>query len=201
VDECFEGISTPKPGHKRAVNTTNIWHLREEFYAEVEVAHGRAAIDAAEHALERAVTCYAAKLHLNKGDYCKEVAGMSRVHAHRLMQAARISTMVAETLPVGNTGSPVLPQSESQVRHLTKLNDQDQQVRAWQAASEKAGGVPTEHEVLEAVVEILEPEKPPKPAEGRAARRKRLLGSLRAAVEKRSWKAVEKVLGELEMGL
>jgi hypothetical protein len=40
-----------------------------------------------------------------------------------------------------------------------------------------------------------------KPAEDRAARRKRLLGSVRAAVEKRSWSAVDKVLRELEMGL
>lgn len=58
--------------------------------------------------------------------------------------------------------------------------------------------MPTEHEVKEAVFEILEPEKPSKPAEDRAARRRRLLGSLRAAVQKRSWKTVEKVLGELE---
>lgn len=139
--------------------------------------------------------------HESWQDYCQEVAGMTRVHAHRLMRAARISTMLAETLPNGNTGVPVLPQSESQVRHLTKLKDESQQVEAWRKASEKAGGTPTEREVKEAVVEILEPEKPEKPVEDRATRHRRLLGSLRKAVEKRSWKAVEKVLAELEDGL
>lgn len=41
---------------------------------------------------------------------------MSWVHAHRLMEAAKISTMLAETLPTGNTGTLVLPQSETLVR-------------------------------------------------------------------------------------
>lgn len=131
-------------------------------------------------------------------DYCKAVAGMSRNHAHRLIQAARISTMLADTLPIGNTGTPVLPQSETQVRHLTKLKDQEKQVEAWKKASEKAGGTPTEREVKEAVVEILEPEKPVKPTEDRTSRCQRLIGRLQNAVERRSWKQIEEVLGELE---
>lgn len=67
VDHAFQRIGTPQPGHKRAVNTTNIWHLRHLFLERLRQDHGDAAADAAESAIRKAITCYAATLHLNKG--------------------------------------------------------------------------------------------------------------------------------------
>jgi hypothetical protein len=60
--------------------------------------------------------------------YCKERWGFSRIHAHRMIDAAR----VCETLPMGNK-----PQSERQARPLASLPAADQPA-AWQAATEKA---------------------------------------------------------------
>jgi protein gp37 len=56
-----------KPGHKWAVTNTNLWHLRERFVEAVKESHGTKAAEAARGAIEREITCYAAKLHLNKG--------------------------------------------------------------------------------------------------------------------------------------
>ncbi|MEI7819351.1 MAG: DUF5131 family protein [Verrucomicrobiota bacterium] len=67
VDDCFAGIQNPGPEFKRVVNTTNIWHLRKRFAEKVRRDHGTAARDAVELVIRRAITCYAAKLHLNKG--------------------------------------------------------------------------------------------------------------------------------------
>ena len=66
VDEVFLKLEDPHPGHKQAVNTTNIWHLREQFAKKVAAAHGKEAADAASGAIRKAITCYAATLHLNK---------------------------------------------------------------------------------------------------------------------------------------
>ena len=60
-------IPSPTRHHKTAVTTTNIWHLREAFRAVVLDALGKPAAAAAEGAIARSITCYAAKLHLNKG--------------------------------------------------------------------------------------------------------------------------------------
>ena len=66
VDDCFAKIRNPGPEFKRVVNTTNIWHLRKQFAEKIRRDHGTAARDAVELAISRAITCYAAKLHLNK---------------------------------------------------------------------------------------------------------------------------------------
>jgi hypothetical protein len=51
---------------------------------------------------------------------------MSRIHAHRLIEAASV---VEHLLPIGNT-----PTRESQVRPLTKL-EPEQQRQAWEIAT------------------------------------------------------------------
>ncbi len=66
IKSAYAEISTPLPGHSRALSTTNIWHLRKEFVKQVRAQHGRRAAQAADLAIGRAITCYAAKLHLNK---------------------------------------------------------------------------------------------------------------------------------------
>ena len=61
-------------------------------------------------------------------DYCRERWGMSRIHAHRMIDAAR----VCDVLPIGNK-----PTSESQARPLARL-PAEKQPEAWEAASNKA---------------------------------------------------------------
>ena len=67
VDEVFRHSENPHSGHKQAVNTTNIWHLKERFAARIEQLHGKPAAEAASDAIHKEITCYAATLHLNKG--------------------------------------------------------------------------------------------------------------------------------------
>jgi protein gp37 len=67
INGAYGGIHEPKPGHKNAVNTTNIWHLRELFLERVDRDHGKEAAEAANIAIRQSITCYAATLHLNKG--------------------------------------------------------------------------------------------------------------------------------------
>ena len=40
VFTAYDGIDEPKDGHKRAVTTSNIWHLRREFESVVRETHG-----------------------------------------------------------------------------------------------------------------------------------------------------------------
>jgi len=67
VEEAYDAIPNPLPSHKRAVNTTNLWHLRKRFVERVGTDHGRQAGKAADDAIRQCVTCYAATLHLNRG--------------------------------------------------------------------------------------------------------------------------------------
>ena len=40
IKKAYAKIPNPKPGHKNAVNTMNIWHLRELFLDQVKCDHG-----------------------------------------------------------------------------------------------------------------------------------------------------------------
>lgn len=66
IEEAHSKIKDPQSGHSSVVTTTNIWHLRHEFSEIVVTRFGRKAGRRALLAIERAVTCYAARLHLNK---------------------------------------------------------------------------------------------------------------------------------------
>ena len=52
--------------------------------------------------------------HATFEDYCGEKWGMSRIHAHRMIEAA---VVVGNLLPIGN----IAPATESQTRPLTVL--------------------------------------------------------------------------------
>lgn len=54
-------------GHIDELTTTNLYHLRKQFEAAVKAAHGKAVAQLAVNAIERQLTCYAAKLHLHRG--------------------------------------------------------------------------------------------------------------------------------------
>ena len=66
ADGSFSKIKIPLEGHSAALSTTNIWHHRDVFLKKVSLLAGRTARKAAEGALASSITCYAAKLHLNK---------------------------------------------------------------------------------------------------------------------------------------
>jgi len=66
IDESFSQILSPSPGHSRAISTTNIWHVRLQFINATHLEFGREAADEVELVINRAIACYAAKLHLNK---------------------------------------------------------------------------------------------------------------------------------------
>jgi protein gp37 len=67
INEAYAKISDRKPGHKNAVSTTNIWHLREGFLKRVKRDHGEESKKAAKKAIWQSITCYAATLHLKRG--------------------------------------------------------------------------------------------------------------------------------------
>lgn len=67
VNKTYSEIPEPKQGHKNAVNTTNIWHLRKLFLDRLKLDHGKQAANAADKSIRQSITCYAATLHANKG--------------------------------------------------------------------------------------------------------------------------------------
>lgn len=191
---------TPRPVQEKKPKMNN--QLTKEEKAEFRHLHkvvmkGIKAFAAAGEALAK---IHAGKLwraggHKTWDEYCQSVAGMTRAHASRLMRA---SACMAElkTSPIGD----VLPVAESQVRPLLKLTNPEDRVEVWTKAVEKADGKqPTAADVLEVVMEVLEPEggeeKPPTLGECRTD----VVGRLRSVVSQRkSWKEVEELLSELE---
>jgi protein gp37 len=67
VKEAYEGIDHPFPGHSDAMSTTNIWHVRHDLIEVIRETHGRSVADRVALVINQAVSCYAARLHLNKG--------------------------------------------------------------------------------------------------------------------------------------
>lgn len=63
-------------------------------------------------------------------DYCRDRWGMSRIHAHRMIEAANVTNNL---LPTGN----ILPTSERQARPLASI-EPEQQREAWQRAVDTA---------------------------------------------------------------
>lgn len=138
-------------------------------------------------------------------EYCRQVAGLSKSYASRIINACRITNRITSQLELDNSeklpnGNSVMPVSESQVRPLLKLNEPEQQTQAWAAAVEKAEGKqPTAAEVQEAVVEILHPDGPPEKERSRSQRRTELVNRLKQVIAKRqSWDIVENLIADLE---
>jgi protein gp37 len=103
IDKAYVKIKKKdrSPHHLKAVTTTNIWHFRKDFEELVRDRHGSEAAAAAEAAIQRSVTCYAAKLHLNKGYSLKpKDDGTSRKphpgHAPTFEEITRYDGRVAE---------------------------------------------------------------------------------------------------------
>lgn len=85
-------------------------------------------------------------------DYCKERFGYHRRRSYQLIDAADVLENLC------TNGTQILPNSERQVRPLTKL-EPTQQVLAWQQAVESAGGKAPSGRIVKSIVEQLK-EKP-----------------------------------------
>lgn len=75
-------------------------------------------------------------------DYCRERWGMSRIHAHRMIEASEV---VSNVLPMGN-----IPRTERQARPLTKLEPELQQ-KAWEQVVQESPDKITAKRVEEVV--------------------------------------------------
>jgi protein gp37 len=108
------------------VSTTNIWHLREMFQAEVAKRLGREAAKAAELVIAKAVTCYAAKLHLNRGTaITKPDRQPNKGYAPVFEQVTPFPGRVAEMArkpDLGRSRGPDKPWLDG-CRHLVFLSD------------------------------------------------------------------------------
>jgi protein gp37 len=67
VEEHYARLKNPGPEFKKLVTTTHIGHLRELFVAKLRREYGKTVANAADEAVRMAITCYAAKQHMNKG--------------------------------------------------------------------------------------------------------------------------------------
>ncbi len=113
------------------------------------IDHGLRAFMAAGQALEtiRIERLYRAT-HSSFEAYCADRWQISDSHANRLIEASR-TVRLLESTPIG-----VVPTSESVARPLTTLDDDQQQVEAWDTAVSVADGKPTAKQV-EAVVKTF----------------------------------------------
>jgi hypothetical protein len=89
-------------------------------------------------------------------EYCEKRLNMSRIHAHRLIQASEVAE---DLLPIGNT----LPANEAQARELAALPREDR-AAAWQTVVETApaSGI-TASFVRETVETFVTESRPMKP--------------------------------------
>lgn len=81
-------------------------------------------------------------------DYCKERFGYHRRRSYQLIDAADVLENLC------TNGTQILPNSERQVRPLTKM-EPAQQVLAWQQAVELAGGKAPSGRIVKSIVEQL----------------------------------------------
>lgn len=133
--------------------------------------------------------------------YCRDVAGWSRSHAHRLVQAAKVASELRSALPIGNTThETIIPESESQVRPLLRLKDPVERSEAWRRSIDLADGQqPTAKEIAEAVSEILRPKEPVKVSPSRSERRVEVVKELRTVIQQRgAWEDLELLVSRLE---
>lgn len=139
--------------------------------------------------------------HATWESYVREVLGMSKPYAHRLVTAARIATHLAESLPIGNDLPRVLPLSESQVRPLCRLKNPELWTPAWDLATERADGRPTPELLRDVVAEMMAED--PVPAAPRPTHKQKLTEIIRLIREANTAPdprdRVEALLRELEM--
>jgi hypothetical protein len=78
--------------------------------------------------------------HASWNAYCEEARGFTRQHVNRLIKAVPVMAAIQTVEPIGSTSVATRPQSEAQVRELTRLRDPASQVAAWTRAVDDANG-------------------------------------------------------------
>lgn len=134
--------------------------------------------------------------------YCKEIIGLSKSYANRLIRDAEIACeLQLGKMPKSSCGEPILPANESQVRPLAKLEHPTQRRKAWKIAVKRAEGQPTAAIVAEVVCELVAEESPttpqtPSPKERRAE----LVCELcKVAETESSWDDVRSICANLKL--
>lgn len=139
--------------------------------AELDRFDMRPSLSACEEVIERAFTAYASaglalktirenRLYRSEfsrfDDYCRSRWGWSRVHAHRLIEAAEIHELLYQSLlPIGNKGTP-LPRAESIARALKPVAESPEVLAdTWVQVVNTAGEEPTAAQVTRVVAEVL----------------------------------------------
>ncbi len=67
IEEAYRKIERPGDFHRPEITNTNLWHLRWKFHETLRLEHGPDFADDALAVLESRISCYAARLHCNKG--------------------------------------------------------------------------------------------------------------------------------------
>ena len=95
--------------------------------------------------------------HTSWAEYCVSAGGLTKQHANRLILSANIagSIIKAETAvePIGST-PPILPESESQIRPLSRVASPETRLEIWNLAVARSGGKPTAAGVSAAAAEL-----------------------------------------------
>lgn len=130
--------------------------------------------------------------------YCQAVAGMSKTHSNRLIQAARVAGRIGEVTPNG-----VTPRSESQVRPLCRLESEEQQLSAWTDAVKRSEGKqPTAKTLSDIVADLMEANPSGEPTVEKVSRKEKISGvisAIRNAVRAQAdISEIDRLLCELE---
>lgn len=97
INKYYAPIKHPHPGHRAVITTTNIWHFRALLCEAITKQHGPKAGIAAMVAIEKSVTCYAAKLHLNRGaNILNPERGLNKGYAPSFEQLTTFGGRMAE---------------------------------------------------------------------------------------------------------
>ena len=97
INAHYKTLPDPDQGHRDAVTTTNIWHFRQLLADHIATHRGRDAGIQALKAIEKSLTCYAAKLHLNRGaNILKPDRGLNKGYAPTFEQLATFGGRMAE---------------------------------------------------------------------------------------------------------
>ena len=93
--------------------------------------------------------------HAGSNVHYKNVCGISKSHADRLITAEKIATYLARQTSDGIKMKDIEARNESQVRTLAPVETKVQWVEGWCQAVRKAGGQPTQETVASIVNEMI----------------------------------------------
>lgn len=157
------------------------------------------------------------------GQFCLQELGQSKTHVNRTIQAAEIYEIIKEKAPIGAIPAAkdaewelLLPTNEAQIRPLTRLKSEEEQVEAWRNAVARAQGKGVTAKHVQEAVESIHPEwkrsktpdcdststesggLPEHSVDDYREKFDNLLDTLRVAHSEKDWTKIEKLIEELE---